>query len=103
MPSRGSGGGHDSDNETEKMPYCRHPRQCIVNAPHSRQEGEMSMGGIQHRVSPVGISGTLTRRGLVRAAAGVAAAAAMPRRIWAASDEISPVMAKLSNIYERSR
>ena len=54
------------------------------------------MGGIQHRGSPVGISGTLTRRGLVRAAAGVAAAAALPRRIWAASDEISPVMAKLS-------
>jgi 2-methylcitrate dehydratase PrpD len=54
------------------------------------------MGGIQHRVAPVGNSGSLTRRGLVRAAAGVAAAAAMPRRIWAASDEISPVMAKLS-------
>jgi len=38
----------------------------------------------------------LTRRGLVRAAAGVAAAAAMPRAIWAAAEEISPVMAKLS-------
>jgi 2-methylcitrate dehydratase PrpD len=54
------------------------------------------MGGIQHRVAPVGNSGSLTRRGLVRAAAGVAAAAAMPRPMRAASDEISPVMAKLS-------
>jgi 2-methylcitrate dehydratase PrpD len=54
------------------------------------------MGNIQHGISPVGNSGTLTRRRLVRAAAGVAAAAAIPRRTWAASDEISPVMAKLS-------
>jgi 2-methylcitrate dehydratase PrpD len=33
---------------------------------------------------------------LVRVAAGLAAAAAMPRPIWAASEDISPVMAKLS-------
>src|SRR3979490_1616089 len=63
---------------------------------HSRQEGAMSMGSVQHGVSPMGNSGSLTRRGLVRAAAAVAAAAAMPRPVWAASEEISPVMAKLS-------
>jgi 2-methylcitrate dehydratase PrpD len=56
----------------------------------------MSMGSVQHRVSPVGNCRSVTRRGLVRAAATVAAAAAMPRRVWAASEEISPVMAKLS-------
>jgi len=54
------------------------------------------MGSGQHGVSAAVNSGSLTRRGLVRAAAGVAAAAAMPRHLWAASEEISPVMAKLS-------
>jgi 2-methylcitrate dehydratase PrpD len=54
------------------------------------------MRGVQPAVSAVGNSGSVTRRGLIRAAAGVAAGAAMPCRAWAASDEISPVMAKLS-------
>jgi 2-methylcitrate dehydratase PrpD len=54
------------------------------------------MGSVQHGVSPMENNGSLTRRGLVRAAAGVVAAAAMPRRVWAASEEVSPVMAKLS-------
>jgi 2-methylcitrate dehydratase PrpD len=54
------------------------------------------MGRDQQGVSAAGNSGSLTRRGLVRAAVGVAAAAAVPRPIWAAAEEISPVMAKLS-------
>jgi hypothetical protein len=64
--------------------------------PHSRQEKGMNMGSVQRGVSPVGSSGSLTRRGLVRAAAGVAAATALPHHVWAASEEISRVMAKLS-------
>ncbi|HLH98628.1 MAG TPA: MmgE/PrpD family protein [Xanthobacteraceae bacterium] len=39
---------------------------------------------------------SLTRRHLVRAAASVAAAATMPRSLWAATEDASPVMAKLS-------
>jgi len=38
----------------------------------------------------------LTRRSLVRQGIGFAAAAAFPRNVWAASDEVSPVMGKLS-------
>jgi 2-methylcitrate dehydratase PrpD len=55
----------------------------------------MSMASARHLISPAG-NGALTRRGLARAAAGLAAAAALPRPLWAASEEISPVMAKLS-------
>jgi 2-methylcitrate dehydratase PrpD len=45
----------------------------------------------------MGMSTSLTRRGLVRGAAGVAAMAAFPRGTSATVDEISPVMARLSS------
>src|ERR1700722_5225892 len=54
------------------------------------------MGSFQRAVSPAGQGVSLSRRHLVRAAAGFAAAAAMPRPIWAAAEEIGPVMARLS-------
>jgi 2-methylcitrate dehydratase PrpD len=54
------------------------------------------MGNVQQGVSPVVSSGCFSRRGLVRSAAAVAAAAAMPRSIRAAPEDISPVMTKLS-------
>src|SRR5580704_16837816 len=63
---------------------------------HARQRRGMSMRSVRPAVSAVRNSGNVTRRGLMRAAAGIAAAAAMPCRVWAASEEISPVMAKLS-------
>jgi 2-methylcitrate dehydratase PrpD len=53
------------------------------------------MRSIQRGASPVANGRSLTRRSLVRAAAGVAAAATMPRPVRAAA-EIGPVMAKLS-------
>src|SRR5580704_1762610 len=54
------------------------------------------MRNVRPAISAVGNSGSVTRRGLMRAAAGIATAAATPCRVWAASEEISPVMAKLS-------
>jgi 2-methylcitrate dehydratase PrpD len=54
------------------------------------------MGSVQRGVSPVGRSESFSRRGLVQAAVAVAAAAATPRPVWAAAEDISPVMAKLS-------
>jgi 2-methylcitrate dehydratase PrpD len=54
------------------------------------------MGSVRQGGSPVANCGSFSRRGLVRAAAAITAAAAMPRSIWAASEDISPVMAKLS-------
>jgi 2-methylcitrate dehydratase PrpD len=54
------------------------------------------MGSVQQGVSPVGRSESFSRRGFVRAAVAVAAAAATPRPVWAAAEDISPVMAKLS-------
>jgi hypothetical protein len=54
------------------------------------------MGRIQRGVPAAGNSRSLTRRSLVRAAAGVVAAAGMRRPVRAAAEQISPVMARLS-------
>jgi 2-methylcitrate dehydratase PrpD len=54
------------------------------------------MGSVQPGILPGGIGRSFSRRGLVRATAAFAAAAALPRPIWAAAEEISPVMSKLS-------
>jgi 2-methylcitrate dehydratase PrpD len=54
------------------------------------------MASVRHGVRPARHGGGLTRRGFARAAAGLAAGVAMPRPLWAAAEEISPVMARLS-------
>ena len=54
------------------------------------------MRSVQPEILPMGIGRRFSRRGLVRATAAFAAAAAMPRPVWAAAEEISPVMSKLS-------
>jgi hypothetical protein len=56
------------------------------------KRGGTSMGSGQQRVSPMGHDGSVTRRNLVRVAAAATAAVAMPRHLWAAADEVSPVM-----------
>lgn len=57
----------------------------------------MNTGRDQHAASPVGKSrGTLTRRSLMWGGAGIAAATTFPRAARPASEEVSPVMAKLS-------
>jgi 2-methylcitrate dehydratase PrpD len=57
----------------------------------------MSIGRDQHAASPAGKSrGTLTRRSLMWGGAGIAAATTFPRAARPASEEVSPVMAKLS-------
>jgi hypothetical protein len=68
-----------------------------ASAQHTIRERRMSIGRDQHAASPAGKSrGTLTRRSLMWGGAGIAAATTFPRAARPASEEVSPVMAKLS-------